>query len=110
MGIEREMKLSEIVAAGQQGISTSLLCHIHTLLTILQLYTLDIVTCHAYRQPESSRRPTFSQLVEMLSRADFELFAWEEEDLKGCDQRVKVIGAPLELAQNLYTDLQNMYK
>ena len=57
-----------------------------------------------------SYRPTFSQLVEMLSRADFELFAWEEEDLKGCDQRVTVIGAPLELAQNLYTDLQNTYK
>ena len=46
----------------------------------------------------------------MLSRADFELFVWEEEDLKGYDQRVKVIGAQLELAQNLYTDLQNMYK
>ena len=46
----------------------------------------------------------------MLSRADFELFAWEEEDLKGCDQRVKVVGAPLELAQNLYTDLQSVYK
>ena len=46
----------------------------------------------------------------MLSRADFELFAWEEEDLKGCDQKVKVIGAPLELAQNLYINLQNMYK
>ena len=45
----------------------------------------------------------------MLSRANFELFAWEEEDLKGCDQRVKVVGAPLKLAQNLYTDLQNMY-
>ena len=45
----------------------------------------------------------------MLSRADFELFAWEKEDLKGYDQRVKVIGAPLELAQNLYTGLQNMY-
>ena len=69
------------------------------------------LTCmHAYRQPERSRRPTFSQLVEMLSRADFELFVWEEEDLKGCDQRVKVIGAPLELAQNLYTDMQHMYK
>ena len=54
-----------------------------------------------YRQPESSHCPTFSQLVKMLSRADFELFAWEE-DLKGCDQRVKVTGAPLELAQNLY--------
>ena len=46
----------------------------------------------------------------MLSRADFELFAWDEEDLKGCDQRVKVIGAPLELSRNLYTDLQNTYK
>ena len=65
---------------------------------------------YQYRQPESSRRPTFSQLIEMLSRADFELFTWEEEDLKGCDQRVKIIGAPLEIAQNLYSVLQNMYK
>ena len=64
----------------------------------------------SFRQPESSRRPTFSQLMEMLSRADFELFAWDEEDLNGCDQRIKVIGAPLELVQNLYTDLQNTYK
>ena len=75
----------------------------------LLLYTIYINVL-SFRQPESSRRPTFCQLVEMLSRADFELFAWEEEDLKGCDQRVKVIGAPLELAQTLYTDLQNMYK
>ena len=65
---------------------------------------------YTHRQPEKPCRPTFSQLVEMLSRADFELFVWEEEDLKGCDQRVKVIGAPLELAQNLYSDLQNVYK
>ena len=65
---------------------------------------------YTHRQPEKSCRPTFSQLVEMLSRADFELFIWEEEDLKGCDQRVKVIGAPLELARNLYSDLQNVYK
>ena len=66
-----------------------------------------IIPC---RQPESSHRPTFSQLVEMLSRAEFELFEWNEEDLRDSDPLVKVIGAPLEIAQNLYLEIQNTYK
>ena len=62
------------------------------------------------RQPDSSDRPTFPQLVELLSRADFELFAWEEEDLRNSDPlQVKTIGAPLETAKNLYPDLQRSY-
>ena len=62
-----------------------------------------------FRQPERSRRPTFPQLVELLSRADFELFVWEEEDLRNSDPRVKVIGAPLEITTELYPELQKMY-
>ena len=50
-----------------------------------------------------------AQLVEMLSRAEFELFVWEETDLKDFDPQVKVIGALLEVSQKLYLDLQNMY-
>ena len=46
----------------------------------------------------------------MLSRAEFELFVWEEEDLMDSDPQMKVIGAPLEVAQNLYLDIQNTYK
>ena len=61
------------------------------------------------RQPESSYRPTFPQLLELLSRADFELFAWEEEDVKDCNPQVKTIGAPLEIAKNLYLELQATY-
>ena len=61
------------------------------------------------RQPESTHRPTFPQLVELLSRADFELFAWEEEDLRNSDPHVKTIGAPLEMAKNLYPDLQKSF-
>ena len=65
---------------------------------------------HTYRQPDSSDRPTFPQLVELLTRADFELFAWEEEDLRNSDPlQVKTIGAPLETAKNLYSDLQRSY-
>ena len=45
----------------------------------------------------------------MLSRADFELFAWEEEDLKDIEPGAKVIGAPLESAKNLFLDLQKSY-
>jgi hypothetical protein len=62
------------------------------------------------RQPDSCDRPTFPQLVELLSRADFELFAWEEEDLRDSDRlQVKTIGAPLETAKNLYPHLQTLY-
>ena len=45
----------------------------------------------------------------MLSRADFELFAWEEEEVKDSDPQVKLIGAPMELAQDLYPELQRSY-
>ena len=62
-----------------------------------------------HRHRECSRRPTFPQLVELLSRTDFELFVWEEEDLIGSDPQVKVIGAPLEVAKNLYPELQGSY-
>ena len=68
-----------------------------------------LYTC-IFRQPERSHRPTFPQLVELLSRADFELFLWEEEDLRGSsDPRVREIGAPLEIATGLYPDLQKTY-
>ena len=45
----------------------------------------------------------------MLSRADFELFVWEEEDLVDSDPQAKMIGAPLEVAKNLYPKLQKSY-
>ena len=71
-----------------------------------------IRSLHTYRQPESGNRPTFPQLVELLSRADFELFTWEEEDLRNSTSdplKVKTTGAPLETAKNLYHDLQTSY-
>ena len=66
-------------------------------------------TMFIHRNREYSRRPTFPQLVELLSRTDFELFVWEEEDLIGSDPQVKVIGAPLDVAKNLYPELQRSY-
>ena len=68
-----------------------------------------IISCILHRHPDRSSRPTFPQLVEMLSRADFELFVWEEEDLRNSDPQVKLIGAPLEVAKNLYHELQRVY-
>ena len=84
-------------------------------------YTLGFISCLSFllplkgvvsllhRHPDRSSRPTFPQLVEMLSRPDFELFVWEEEDLRNSDPQVKLIGAPLELAKNLYHELQRVY-
>ena len=66
--------------------------------------------CFFFRKPESNSCPTFPQLMELLSQADFELFGWEEEDLRNNDPvQVKTIGAPLETAKNLYPDLQTLY-
>ena len=85
------------------------------LVRVGEVENLDLISILAktvipsYRKPESSRRPTFPQLVELLSRADFELFAWEEEDLKDSDPQVKLIGALLEVAQDLYPELQRSY-
>ena len=45
----------------------------------------------------------------MLSRAEFELFAWDDEDTKDKDPKVKEIGAPLEVAENLYPELQKSH-
>ena len=63
---------------------------------------------YMYRCPESSRRPTFAQLVEMLSQADFELLAWREEDTQ-IGPQVSMVGAPLEASKDLYSDLQTLY-
>ena len=83
--------------------------YIAIILCTLQLFVMHF-PIHMHRKPKSSHRPTFTQLVEMLSRADFELFVWKEEDLRDTDPRVKDIGAPLEVAEKLYLDIQNMYK
>ena len=61
-----------------------------------------------YRHSETSRRPSFAQLVEMLSQADFELLLWREEDTQ-IGPQVSVVGAPLEASKNLYSDLQRVY-
>ena len=74
----------------------------------------DTILClkeanNIFRHSERFCRPTFPQLVELLSRADFELFLWEEEDLRNSDPRVREIGAPLEITTGLYTELQETY-
>ncbi|XP_064396494.1 RAF proto-oncogene serine/threonine-protein kinase-like isoform X2 [Halichondria panicea] len=69
-----------------------------------ELYKLMIECWHS----ETSRRPSFHQLVEMLSQADFELLLWNKTD-SGVGPQVTVVGTSLEAAKNLYTDLQNAY-
>ena len=73
------------------------------------LLYVDTLLYTYYRHRDHSHRPAFSQLVELLSRTDFELFAWNDEDLIDCDPQVKVIGAPLDVAKNLYPELQRSY-
>ena len=68
----------------------------------------NIYFFHQYRHPETGHRPSFAQLVEMHSRANFELLLWKESDIQTGPQ-VKVVGASLEASKNLYIDLQNVY-
>ena len=70
------------------------------------IYTYIHILC---RHGHPSHRPTFTHLLELLSQTEFEIFIWDNKDLIDCDPQVKVIGAPLDVANNLYPELQRSY-
>ena len=55
------------------------------------------------------KRPTFSDVSNNLSLPDTELLKWSEED-KSTHPGADKLGADLLLAQDLYGDLQVIYK
>ena len=61
------------------------------------------------RHPDKLHRPSFTQLLQELSQSESDLLAWSEEDLSVHSQAA-VLGAPLEVAKDLYTELQNTYR
>ena len=62
------------------------------------------------RHPESSSRPTFSELLQVLSQgSETDLLRWSEEDMRVHPQAA-VLGAPLEAGKDLYIELQNAYQ
>lgn len=55
------------------------------------------------------RRPGFSAIVRMLSHSDSQLLGWSSQDLL-VHAQVSRVGAPREVSENLYQDLQDYYK
>ena len=61
---------------------------------------------HVFRHPKTGERPSFSNLVTDLLQPDDQLLNIQEE----LYQQKFVLGASLEVGQDVYLDLQNMYK
>ncbi len=61
------------------------------------------------RHPKKEVRPTFKTLSYKLSRPDFLLLLWSEED-RLVNSEVDKLGAHLEVAEDLYSDLQKIYQ
>ncbi|XP_065899435.1 uncharacterized protein [Dysidea avara] len=60
--------------------------------------------------PQHKLRPSFSNLIRVISQPSYVLFHWFEEDKQTAGPECDVVGAPIEAGHNLYPDLQNMYK
>ena len=60
---------------------------------------------HVSRHPKTGERPSFSKLVTDLLQPDDQLLNIQE-----LHQQKFVLGASLEVGQDVYLDLQNMYK
>ena len=58
------------------------------------------------RNPEPRLRPQFGQIAKLLAG---NVFDWSENDKLTCGENSMKLGAPLELAANLYYDLQHLY-
>ena len=63
-----------------------------------------------YRNPDPRSRPQFGQLVNVLAGNGGYLLGWSNEDKQACSKEAMTLGSPLETANNLYNDLQWIYK
>ena len=62
-----------------------------------------------YRNPDPRSRPQFGQLVNVLAGNSGYLLGWSDEDKQACSKEVMTLGSPLEVANDLYYDLQLTY-
>ena len=61
-----------------------------------------------FRHPDSSRRPTFDEIVKDLSENTYQLLSWRDID-KSVHAQASVLGAPLEAGHDLYPELQQTF-
>ena len=62
------------------------------------------------RHPESSKRPTFSELHTSLHKADSLLLEWSEEEKAMYSENARTIGAAFQEGELLHKDLHKKYE
>ena len=63
-----------------------------------------------YRHPDPTSRPQFGQITKVLSGSSGYLLGWSDKDKQIGGEDATKLGAPLESAYNLYSDLQWSYQ
>ena len=63
-----------------------------------------------YRNPVPELRPSFGAMVLELQHPDFKLLIWTSEDVAAHTEQARTLGAPLEAGENLYADIQHIYR
>ena len=63
-----------------------------------------------YRNPDPRSRPQFGQIPKLLSGSSEYLLGWSDEDKQIGGEDATKLGATLESASNLYSDLQQSYQ
>ena len=61
-----------------------------------------------FRHPDSSRRPTFANVLRSLSDNPQTILSWRDVD-KAVHEQASVLGAPLAASQDLYSELQQTF-
>ena len=64
---------------------------------------------YSYRNPDSTRRPTFCDIVVSLQRPDFQILKYSEEDQTKHSKEALTLGQDMQRASGLYLDLQRIY-
>jgi len=62
------------------------------------------------RHPDPRSRPQFGQITKLLAGNVNYLLGWSDEDKQVAGEDGMKLGAPLDSTNNLYYDLQSMYK
>ena len=62
-----------------------------------------------YRHPDPRSRPQFGQITKLLSGSSGYLLSWSDKDKQIGGVDATMLGAPLESAYKLYSNLQKSY-
>ena len=76
----------------------------------VKIITISYNTTHfPFRHSQPASRPTFTDMVVLLQRPDFQLLWWSEEDKMAYSEKARTLGGPVEDGEEMYTELQKTY-